>query len=458
MSNLNTIVAETITRQTVFPSAPGFGTPMFLCAHSFWPDRAKRFESLPDLQAAVVAAGGKVTDPICKGAAAVWANEPSPDALIIGKRLLASTQIVKLSPLNTTPGYVWLLFVTDQTTGLKEPVTYTNGNSETTQTIATAIGAAIMALASADVSTGVATSGVLLVTMVSGKLVEFSGLPPVSIMKFEDTSTDPGIATDAAAVLAAALLGGSPLSFYGVFVDHCSNLIGQALATWVESQKLFFVARTTDTKATDSSSTTDLMAYVQSGSFKRTTVMFAQYSDQDYRDGCLLGQLLPLRPGSYTAAFKNLPGIQVDALQDAEATNIEAKNGMWYRTIGGANITYEGKTGFGEFIDIPISIDYIGQKLQFACFGPLVVVPKVPYVQRGIAVLVGAMQSTLNDEVETADSPRMFASDPAPVVTGPKISTVSPSDKSTRRLKNIKYTGTLSGAIQGVNLQGFVTV
>lgn len=457
MSNLNTIVMETITRQTVYPTAPGFGTPMFLAYHTFWPDRAKRFESLPDLATAIVAAGGTVNHPLYKGAAAVWASNPRAAALIIGKRLLASTQIIKLGPLDTTPGRVWLFYVTDSA-GLKQPITYTNGMSETTQTIATALGTAIMALTSADISSAAATSGVLLVTMASAKLVEFSALPPVSVMTFQDTSTDPGIATDAAAVLAAALIGGAPLSFYGIFLDHCANLIGQALATWTESQNLFFVARNTDSNCTNSSITTDLMSFVKSGGLKRSTVMFAQYSNQDYRDGCLFGALLPLTPGTYTATFKNLPTIQVDALQDTEATNIEAKNGMWYRTIGGTNITYEGKTGFGEFIDIPISIDYIGQQIQYAVFGPLVVSPKVPYVDRGIAVIVGAVQNTLNDNVESAGSPKMFASNPAPVAFGPKVKSVSSADKSARRLRNVGFSGTLSGAIQGVILQGNVAV
>jgi hypothetical protein len=51
-----------------------------------------------------------------------------------------------------------------------------------------------------------------------------------------------------------------------------------------------------------------------------------------------------------------------------------------------------------------------------------------------------------------------LSSDPAPVVTVPKVADISAGNKTTRTLPDMKFTGTLAGAIHKVIITGVVSV
>ena len=52
----------------------------------------------------------------------------------------------------------------------------------------------------------------------------------------------------------------------------------------------------------------------------------------------------------------------------------------------------------------------------------------------------------------------ILAADPAPTVTVPKVADVSAADKTARLLPDMKFTGTLAGAIHKVTITGVVSV
>jgi hypothetical protein len=86
--------------------------------------------------------------------------------------------------------------------------------------------------------------------------------------------------------------------------------------------------------------------------------------------------------------------------------------------------------------------------------GMLAGLDKVPYTDAGVALI----QAQVIASLQSAVAKGILTSDPAPVVTVPKVANVSPSDKAARILPDVKFSATLAGAIHKVNITGVVSV
>lgn len=94
MSYADAIASVTITRSTRTPSQQGFGTPLAAVFHTRFVGRVRSYDS-PD---ALLADGFLTTDPAYRIAQAVFAQDPAPPMLKIGRRASAFTQVVHLTP------------------------------------------------------------------------------------------------------------------------------------------------------------------------------------------------------------------------------------------------------------------------------------------------------------------------------------------------------------------------
>lgn len=452
MSSPDTIVQLSITRRTTFPTRRGFGVPLlvvYMGATPAWPQLARSFSDLTE----ITDAGAAVTDDVYLMAQAAFSQDPRPQNVVIGRRTTASTQIVKITPLSTRVGYKYSFRIVEHA-GTSTLIEYTVQTGDDLTAIGTAIAALIDALASV-VSTS--TTGVITATTTAGQLANYKDLPPIAKMTIEDTSTDPGITADLTAIELEAKT--SSLSYFGVAVDHSTKAIVLAVGAWVETRNLVYVPRTSDSKCADSGVTTDVLSAVDALNYKKTmTGIFSQDSTKDFIDAAFLGMALPKDPGSYTAAFKTLSGIVGSRLLTSESNAIEAKGGTTYTDQLGTTITFETKTSAGEFFDIPVAVAELGARIQEGIFGGLTSSERIDYTDLGVAVVKNIVQAILNDHVSTPTRPRMLADTPAPVCSVPKVASIDPAVRATRRLTGVTFTGTLAGAIHGVTIQGNVSV
>lgn len=452
MATLNDIVQVNITRQTVFPTQAGFGTPGLLAYHTFWVPLVQSISQVSDL----VTLGVPVSHPIYLWAQKVFGQSPRPPNAVIGRRANVFTQTQTLSPQSAVQGFVYNFNVTNAT-NVATAITYTVPGAATLTSVGTAIAALISAAIGAD-GTSASVAGVITDTASAGKMLNLTGLPPLSVMLVADTTADPGIAADFAAINAAAALGGPSVSFFGINVDQGGKATILALAAAVEATQQFFIARTSDT-ACGTSATTDVMSSVQTSAYSRTAVIFAQSATNDYRDGAWFGKMLPYTPGTATYAHKTLAGIAADTLASGEANFINQKGGTTYMTVAGINETFEGKCGSGDFIDTITGQTELTAALQTAVFGAFVTQQKVPYTDFGIQGVASIVRSVL--KARTARKPgdtSFLAATPEPTVTVPTAASVSPSDKSARILRNIAFSATISGAIHRAIINGNISV
>jgi hypothetical protein len=167
----------------------------------------------------------------------------------------------------------------------------------------------------------------------------------------------------------------------------------------------------------------------------------------------IASRVLALIPGSYTAAFKTLELVTADAsLTSTQESTLRDNNINQYSPVAGRNITWDGVTSNGGFIDTYIGVLYLTARIEEDVFAQMASVNKVPFTNDGVNLIVGPVQNRLNQSVVEG----FLTNDPAPVATGPLVAEVSPTDKSNRLLPNVTFLATTTGAIHTVQINGTV--
>ena len=144
----------------------------------------------------------------------------------------------------------------------------------------------------------------------------------------------------------------------------------------------------------------------------------------------------------------------ISELLGAQETAIEDKGGNHYTRVGGINITQQGWSASGEFIDITRFIDWLEARIKERIYFILANNPKVPYTDSGADLAVGAIKAQLQQGIAAGG----LADTPVPTVTAPKVADIDPIDKANRHFPDIEFTGTLAGAIHSLAITGTLSV
>jgi len=490
--SMDSIVQIVISRQTAVVSRPGFGVPLLCAYHTEWAERVRFYTSLQGL----VDDGFAVTDAIYLMAQSVMSQDPSVQSFAVGRRALPPTQTIECTPTaQASTTYTAQINTT--------PYEYTSDANPTDQEIVEGLAAAVNAAAwqsgtvyaagahvSNDTSkvyvcrTGGTSAGsggptgtgtgitdntctwdylgpvqavtasedddVLTLTAdVAGALFTLElneDYESADLWAREDVTTDPGIATDLAAINL------ENANWYGLQIDSQSKAEIVAAAAWVESNKKLFVPASADT-ACRTAATDDVMSALKALAYERTGVIYHEKPHQ-YAGAAWMGEEFPKNPGASTWKFKSLAGVDVSSLSETSVTNIKAKNGNFYVEVGGINITQDGKTAKPEWIDVMRDIDWLHVNMQADVFELLANVDKVPFDQGGITL----MQNTVQARLEDAVTRTVLRSDPAPTTTVPLLADIPTSDRANRHLPDIKFVGYLAGAIHSTRIDGIVAV
>jgi len=486
MSQLDGVVAITISRETTVVSRAGFGIPCIVAYHTKWSDRARVYSSL----SALATDGFATTDPVYLAASAIWSQNPKPPSIIVGRRALAPTQVEECTPVEQdSVTYTALINTT--------PYEYTSDSSASVQEIVEGLAAAINAAAwqsgtvyaagvhvTNDTSkvyvcrtggtsagsggpTGTGTgivdntctwdylgpvqavtaseddTALTLTADVAGTmfLLELSSdYDGDDVWTREDVSTDPGIATD----LAAIFLANS--DWYGLILDTHSKAEIVAAATWVEANNRIQLATSADT-ACGTSATDDVMSTLKTAARERTAVLYHPKPHQ-YGGAAWMGRMFPVDPGASIWAYQTLSGVDATTLTDTQISNIKAKYGNYYFTLGGVNVAMDGKMAKPEWIDTIRFIDWLHANMQADVLGLFVNAAqgssKIAYDEGGIVAVAAVVKKRLLLGVAA----KGLKESPAPTVTTPELADIAGADQNNRNLPDIECTAYLRGAIQ----------
>jgi len=213
---------------------------------------------------------------------------------------------------------------------------------------------------------------------------------------------------------------------------------------------------------------TSIAFLFKSGSNERAIAFYKADAATKFTDAALLGKILPLEAGTYTAAFKTLLGETIDVLTDTQAKNVKDKNANTYEEVASRSIVQNGTTGTGEFADVIVFEDTLVNDIQTNQFILLANTPKVSYDDSGINTVNSTLINTLKGHQSEEGRPRGITADSFDPLTKdrtggfsttvPLASSVPTVDKANRELNNVEFTAFLSGAIHKEVINGILTL
>jgi len=442
---LSDIVNVQISKQTASVARTGFGVPLIMSSEakflaSFAAVVAKEYTEVSQLAADGFSASG-VTTAI---ATAIFSQNPKVDKIVVGKRSLSAAQRIELTVALVKNSTLYRITIN----GVN--IDFTSDASATTAEIVAGLVAAVNASSVAPVVTAVdVTSTTIQINTDTAGVLFSLEIADRSLLNQQNVTVDPGVVTD------LNTIRNDPAgndTWYTVVIDNPGKAEILAMAAAIEAIPRLFGATSGDSDIL-TTVTTDVASTLQLSAYART---FLIYHPAPFKAAAAAwaGKVLPLDPGSATWKFKTLAGIPVYTLTPTERSNALGKNSNIYERVAGNNITGEGVTSSGEFIDITQFVDFITARLQENIFFRIVNANKIPFTDAGIAIIENEVRGVMQLGISVGG----FAADPPPVVTVPKAADVSSVDKANRLLPDVKFTATLAGAIHKIEINGVVTV
>jgi hypothetical protein len=420
------------------PQREGFGEPLVATYHTHYTDRVREYSSTADM----LTDGFLVTDPGYLAVANVFAQNPAPPFVKVGRRALPFTQVTKLQLLSSSATDTYVFYFRSPGGSFQQVSVPSTGVPNTD--VAT-VNTAVTALSIPHLTATHATD-TLTLTMAAGFLLDVKP-GPVALAKFSDTTTDPGIATDLVAIAAA------DSDWYGLLLDSNSALEIAAAAVWAESNGKLFVWNNSDSACIDPSSTTDIFYTEKQLAHARDAGIFSYTATLSYAAAAWMGRLFPTDPGTENWAFKTLSNVIVDKMTDGQIHAIENKNGTVYTSLKGLSLTQFGKQPSGEWIDVTRGVDALKDDMVVGVIALEANSLRVPYTDAGRDQFVNVISASLKRFTDSG----FLSENPAFTVTAPLVKNVDSTNKKARNLPNVKFAATIAGAINSANVQGTLT-
>lgn len=181
-------------------------------------------------------------------------------------------------------------------------------------------------------------------------------------------------------------------------------------------------------------------------------------NDTENAAAALVGETAGRVAGSFTYKFKTLKNVKAENLSDTQIKYLHDNGAFGYVTKAGDDVTTEGISQSGKYIDITDCIDYVIQNIEYRTQKVFNSNDKVPYDDRGIALLEAATVSALQDAFNNgiiavgADG----ATPDYSVSFAPRSQTTE-ADRASREYKYGSFRFALGGAIHHCEVNGVIT-
>jgi hypothetical protein len=434
---LDTIISVEITRETRTPSQRGFGVPMIVAYHDAWADRVRSYSDAEEL----VDDGFDTDHHVYSMFSAMKSQNPSPSEIRVGRCANGFRQTIHLIPTIADADYEYSVAIDGAT------FTYTVLGSEGLTGIVDALVTGISGTTGLTVTDGTTWA---VVTGATGAIHTYVAKRGLDLYDATGTS---GLTADLTDIAAEDDLNPAGPA-YGWLLDCNSEARIDTLSAFVEGRVACSAVQSADWDVRDAGETGDVATALKTDAITRTWGIYHSEIGEPIA-AAWMAKELPKNPGQSTWAHKTLATISADSLTSGERSAIEAKRWSWYSTVGGVNITFEGKTPAGEYADIIHQVDFVTARVKEACFGVLVNNDKVPQTDSGIetfrAAIFGVLKLCSGSEYPIFDPTTI-------VVDELKISDTTSADRANRILRGLKFEGRLQGAFHKVVVKGRVYV
>lgn len=439
---LNDIVQITVSVQTTTPSRVGFGTPLIMAYHSVFPERAREYTSV----AAMITDGFATTDQAVRCAGALFAQDPAPSKVVVGREENTSKMKINVEPdpADIRDLYDYVVYLN----GLEAK--FTSDATATAIEITAGLKIAIDALAQPVTVTDNVGDLDIEANTIADAFYFYVEKP--EILLTQDVTPDAAPAGIVADIIAVQLTHDD---WYSLCLTNLGKAAIKAAAAYIETLTKIMIVATLDSDCYDAGSTTDVAAELKAAGYDRTGIMRHAMANVQYPGAGWQGRCLPEDPGSFTWKFKSLSGVSVENYTSTKIAALETKNCNTYTAIGSeTRITQQGVMASGEYIDVIRGIDFLKARMQEYIFAALANAKKIPYTDAGVGMVEAQVWAVLRLCVKQ----EILAASPEPTVTVPLVADVSVVDKGNRLLPDVKFEATLAGAIHSVVIQGTVVL
>jgi len=439
----SSIVEVTISRNTTAVTQAGFGIPgiisEFATSVTTVPfDRYAYYASLAEM----AAAGWSTSSKEYLAASAIFAQNPHPAQVLIGRK--ASTDTSWADAFNAVQAAQedWYSFsIIPKAQGKMVFSADLSASNQVAVTLNT------FSITPVSFSLSHLNTANLVITAIESALADSDASLDATDTTNRTILVDK-FATDID-ITTATVTGGSAVTITKTNTND-SDL--KAAMAWAETQTKLFFASTNDVNAWDAVATSDVGYFAKNAAYTRT-VNFFHTTANTYIEEAMQGEEMPFDPGESTFCYKTLAGISADVLTTTKINALLDKNYNIYNTVGGVNITRDGLAASGENIDIIRNLDYLNSLIQTTIFANFLNNRKIPYDDSGIASIVALLQGALAQAAREG-----ILQESSIVVTAPKYADISSLNKTNRNLPDITFTALLLGAIRSVEISGTVTV
>lgn len=166
--------------------------------------------------------------------------------------------------------------------------------------------------------------------------------------------------------------------------------------------------------------------------------------------------------GSETWAFKRLAAIYPSEISSTLRKALTEGHSNFFTQYAGRNITMNGQVRGGEWIDVIRGRDWLQNDMQLRIFNLLLTNPKIPYTNKGIALVENQMIASLKEATRRGIVAEDEYDEDEELVPGfttsvPNSQSLTATQKASRILKECKFSARLAGAIHAINVGGGLT-
>jgi hypothetical protein len=446
MSKLSDHVEVLITRVSTGIARAGFGTPMILGYSATFPERLRYYSDISGLTD-----DGFATDsPEYLAAQAMFEQQPHVSRIAVGKGLLPPTltYVISVAAVRASHHYTVNVRGRGVTT---TTVDISSDSSPLNDEIVGLLVTALNGVTGANyTATATGSSGSQVVTITANAAGSWFSLDvgDVADLGIKMTHADPGVATDLAAIRTY-----QP-DWYALYTLFNSKLYVQAAAADIQANGRIYLPDVPETDAINTSTGSgDTIDALHTSAYSR---VMAAYHPRPWEmfGAAWLGRVLNIPAGSENWKFKRLVGPSAPTLTTTQRTNLTNKKGNGYENVGGLNMTFEGSTADGDFLDATRGDDWIVDDMQKGVLEALSGPDKVEYEDSGVALVTAAMRATLDRAVVR----KILRRTPKPVVNAPLVADIADVDRGERTLPDLKFSGQRAGSINKAKISGTVAV
>lgn len=188
------------------------------------------------------------------------------------------------------------------------------------------------------------------------------------------------------------------------------------------------------------------------------TVVFMYSGTAVCPEAALVGASAGLTVGSFTYKNLILNGITPLELTDTQIEAAHTAGAITLVAKAGDNVTTEGKTLNGEYIDIVDSKDYVIQNIEYKVQKVFNTTNKVPYDNNGIAMLESAVIEVMRDAYNNGIIATNENGTPAYSVSFALRSATTDADRKARKYPYGRFSFVLAGAIHKAEITGEITI